>query len=469
MSSAQKMELMNSLKTEQERLLAQQKALESQQSKAEAQQKLLELEKTKAKEVEENLVKAREAMQKKELALDQATKEIDQHKMLLENAKIEQQKLKALSEQQKLDLQQKLKSQQELVKAEQLKLQNLAEQQSKELEKNLLQEKLKSQETQTQLMQALLQKEQDQKNLLTTVKLQEQQVALAELKQQHLQEVLNLTRQQMADEQNLSTAVAKIEDRIVEQKGAMQEALKEVTQNQQSLNQNMDSLKKKSTHEIFQMANSRALSVEVKYSKQGLFGLSQNTKTFYALPIKFSDGSIRLVSHYMQTPWAWDSLDGDLTQLEIVGAMAPLMSKINLARENPKICFSEVMPVDTLAVELQSDPQASERIIVVDLEKKAYASFPLRWQSDRKDKLQIEAALASQVFGPLSLAPGQLIFADDGRWIGFVLQGKEGFAVSQLTPRESFSIADLETWRQERQRREAWITELDPRRLSPNR
>ena len=453
--------------------------LDQEQNKALAQQKLLEQEQLKAKNVEADLLKAREVMLLKEKALSHATQEIDQHKLLLDQAQKEQQKLKALSEQQKLELQKKLQEQQEFVKSEQLKLKKLAEQQSesakllqaeterlqKELEQKLLQERLTSQEAQAQLMKSLLQKEQEQKKLVATVKLQEQQVALAELNKQHLKDVLSLTRQQMADEQKLASSVVNIENRLVEQKGAIDQALQQVVQSQQNINQNLDSFKKKSSHEIFQLATARCVTCEVKTSRQGLLGNSQSSKIFYGLPIKFADGKLRVVMHYMQSPFAWDTLNENLQQLDVTEGKGAFNSgKYNVAVENPRILLSDILPEATPAIEIHPEPQRSERIIVVDLDKKAYASFPLRWQYKSKDILTIDAALAQQVFGPLSLAPGQLIFADDGRWIGFVMQGKEGYAVGALTAKTTFNLSNLARWREEQSRREAWIKEIDPRR-----
>jgi myosin heavy subunit len=457
---------------EQKKLAEQKQKLLDEQAKNLAQEKLNAKSSTEAfAQIEKLLLQQTQQLEKTKAEQQQFQKLSEQQKRELEKTEQQKRELMAKSEQQKQDLMAKSEQQKKDLEAQYKKQQaqlsqNLtgdAERNKLQLEQQLLQEKLKAQEAQAKLMQELIKKENDQKALLAAMQQKDQQVALVQQEQKHLQEVLDLTRQQMANEQKVSTAVASIETRLVEQNSEVQQAFQKVNEGQKDLKADLLAIQKKSSHEIFKLASERCATFEIKTTRAGLFGTNESAKTFYALPVKLANGKSYYVFHYQQSPFAWSGCEGEL--LDLVPAIPSTLNTFSSDATEPQVLFSNELSPAVLAIDSHPEPQRSQNIVVVDLSKKAYATFPLRWQAQQTNRLSIEAPLANQVFGPLSLQPGQLIFGDDGRWIGFVMQGKEGFAVGELNPAQRLSYDHLDTWQKEKSSRDAWLKAVDPRRF----
>jgi hypothetical protein len=443
----------------------------------------------------QELQKASEA-QKKEL-----TQTLSKMETEIQRKKAEVEKMEALARQEEL------KRKEMMLKAEAQK-QKLASEKTK-----LAQRLAREEAAQKQMLASMMRKDKVQEELLVEIRrkaeeaeqakkeignirdqLQEQnkellqsQLAMAKVEHektlakqeiQYLTKSLEITQEQVVSSQSVNRAVLKLEDQLEKQNQSMDQSLEQVTQVQRELGENLKRLKTLSSHEIFEKVQRAKLALKVKARIPGLFGVKEEEATFDCLPIALAGGSStsgtgvtkesHFLFHFSRSPMDWSPMWSDVQQWQ-VSLKDRALGSFSFApfRGDEEIMVGKVDALEDLPhFELHPDPKSSEFIVVVDLKKMNYAQFPLRWHPSDSRRLLITSGLSNQMFGPLAIRAGQMIFGSDGRIIGPVMENKEGYWIKELNTKEWWPMATLAEFKSSASGREAWRLEVDPPKAS---
>ena len=519
-------QLKESLDQDREERLAQQAILEEQQRLAEENQRRLAMSAKEKEALTQRLQSEQAALElerQKRLEREKALEEQkdvlsevrEQSKALQQASEAEQKKLSESLSNMELEIQRK-KSQvaemEALAKAEEQKrkvaLAKAEEQQrrlSEEKEKladRLAKEKEQAELQQKTMVQHLMAKDEAQQKLLDEVnrkaqeaeqakvvlaqiqgKLQEQQKELlesqlaitkvehqknlAEQEIKYLSKSLEITQDQVVSSQKVSAAMVKLESHIEEQKRDLGASLKEVAKSQAELKTGLSSLKRMSSHEIFQMVQATLQTLTIEAQNQGVFGTNDQVANYAFLPIEQKDKTFRFVFYGESSPLSWTPIWRDPLHWQVsLGERALSDFTMGPLLNEPKVLVAKSEMLNgwiTKGIEIHPEPRRSEYIVVVDLQKMAYAQFPLKWHPTDEHRLVIESALSNQMFGPLALRAGQMIFASDGRLIGPVLENKEGLWLEDLVTTESWLMSQANDLRANVSERERWRGEQYPR------
>jgi hypothetical protein len=288
---------------------------------------------------------------------------------------------------------------------------------------------------------------------------------LAEQEIKFLAKSLEITQDQVVSSQKVSAAMVKLESHIQDQKRDLGASLKQVVASQTQLTSDLKSLKPMSSHEIFQMVQQSVKTLTIKVRTEGLFGSREEVSDYPFLPISQKNGEFYFTLHAQSSPLFWNPIWGDALNWQ-VNADEKAWGELSMGPldiEGKVVLGKGGMGWAQKGIQVHPEPRRSEYIVVVDLQKMAYAQFPLKWHPTNPHRLIIESALSNQMFGPLALKAGQMIFASDGRLIGPVMENKEGLWLSDLAVTEWWELNDVGDLKENFSEREHWRDKEYPR------
>jgi hypothetical protein len=449
---------------EMEKLARETVALEAERARAEEQAEWIRSQSLqRQKELEEEKALAKTEAKRVEERARQREKELKEEKALAET---EAKRVQERARQRQKELADALRQQETLAKTRQDQL--LTTLMKKEEAQGDLLHQLREKDLEIEKTKSLLsQQERDLLEREQSFKVAQLKTELLEDRTQQLKASLEATRDQLKEGMKMSNGLARLEQKVDSQSedlaSRVENVVKQQTEAQQTVlaesvqaavEASIDDARSLSTHEIFTLAQNKAMELTVKVTIQGLFGEKEEQKTFRGYPLLWDSGESRLLFHQDASPLAWSALRYDVLSFES-NLNIPYVEWLQGA---PEVCLSPLALSDhqqTLSVSMS--PHQYESVVVVDLEKGAYARYPLLWDAKEDNIMLIQSNLAEQVFGPLSLKAGQMIFSDRGDVVGMMVSSKKGRWLREPTVSGRLNFGSSHALNADREARKNWL------------
>jgi len=243
-------------------------------------------------------------------------------------------------------------------------------------------------------------------------------------------------------EENLKRAQAMVEleksekQKIQEHADILAVGVGELAASQQKLTKNIDELRPRTASEIFETVKNSLVTVNISYSRKGLFGDSQYLETLRAAPFVAADGKVWLVCNVSNTVLEpltnRPSLPPETLSVSVLGQTHKFAPKgFYAVKQDPRLI---ALPVPAAFIEKENikafnlaggETFKFSDCVVVEPVRFYYGQTGFKLDPQNADYADMDVGLFEVVFGDFSPSKGDIVMSRSGEFLGCMVNYSE--------------------------------------------